>query len=424
MKLQTILFGIFWRLTIICLPWQTRWFQDASLGGWPWEQGRWSVYASMLLIVVTILVGTEWKYLWKKLRDWRLGVLVLFIALTLATTLSRVATAQWWIEVVLLTLFVWTVRRNNVDGRRVAAWLALSLVPHAMLAIWQYFTGSVLGSKWLGIAAHLAEELGVAVIEHDDVRILRAYGGFPHPNILGGWMAIGLVTVLQLASWARARWQALGWILCAGLMSVTLLISYSRSAWLAAIFGVIVWVVVSIASQERRHDEGFSVQFATIALISAIVLGGAVGYSQREHVLARTDATQRIEVKSVKTRMQSLVDGWQIFLAHPIVGTGPNAELVALAASCGTKCREPLEPPHSVFLLALINIGVIGVMFLIAVVWFFRQSWTRRSLPIVLTIIPALLLDHYAWSTWSGLCLGAVIALMVATKSDAHTLDK
>jgi len=394
------------------LRWQTRWFSDASLGGWPWEQGRWSVYASMLLLVVTIIVGSEWKQIKKHIHDWRLGIFALFIVLTSVVTLSRVATGQWWIEVILLAACAWTLHAKRVDGRRIAMWFAISLIPHAALAIWQYVLGNVAEMKWLGIAAQSPESLGVAVVEHDDVRILRAYGGFPHPNILGGWMAVGLVVVLQLAAWAQTKWRALLWSLCAGLFGIVLPVAYSRSAWLAAALGVMSWLAVSVVVQKRRPDESFSTQFAVLALISAIALGGAVAFSQRAHILARTDATQRIEVKSVQTRSQSLMDGWKLFLAHPLVGTGPNAELAALSSACDAKCREPLVPPHNVFVLALVNVGLVGAVLLLSGLWLSRRRWKLASIPLFASLLPLLFFDHYLWSTWSGLCLLMIVMVL------------
>lgn len=50
-------FAIAWRVTILALPWQTRWFLDAQLAGWPWEQGRVSFYLSWIPLLLTIGLG-------------------------------------------------------------------------------------------------------------------------------------------------------------------------------------------------------------------------------------------------------------------------------------------------------------------------------------------------------------------------------
>ncbi|MBP7006141.1 hypothetical protein KBB27_03400, partial [Patescibacteria group bacterium] len=48
------------RLVILLLPWQTRYFiPGMTLGGYPWEQGRWSLYASMLGIM--LVVALSWR---------------------------------------------------------------------------------------------------------------------------------------------------------------------------------------------------------------------------------------------------------------------------------------------------------------------------------------------------------------------------
>jgi hypothetical protein len=47
-----------WRLAILALPWQTRWFAEGpALGGLPWEQGRWAFYLSYIPLGITVLMA-------------------------------------------------------------------------------------------------------------------------------------------------------------------------------------------------------------------------------------------------------------------------------------------------------------------------------------------------------------------------------
>ncbi len=50
----------------------------------------------------------------------------------------------------------------------------------------------------MSIAFQQAGNLGTAVIEFVDGRFLRVYGSLSHPNILGGWLVLGLVAVIFL----------------------------------------------------------------------------------------------------------------------------------------------------------------------------------------------------------------------------------
>ena len=45
-----------WRLAVLALPWQTRWFQEGPrIAGYPWEEGRISIYASQLLMLLVVV---------------------------------------------------------------------------------------------------------------------------------------------------------------------------------------------------------------------------------------------------------------------------------------------------------------------------------------------------------------------------------
>src|SRR5690349_8627644 len=47
-----------WRLALLALPWQTRWFSEGPmLGGLPWEQGRWAFYLSWIPLGLTVLMA-------------------------------------------------------------------------------------------------------------------------------------------------------------------------------------------------------------------------------------------------------------------------------------------------------------------------------------------------------------------------------
>ncbi|MFZ2804002.1 MAG: hypothetical protein WA001_02150, partial [Patescibacteria group bacterium] len=243
------LFDWSWRLTILALPWQTRWFHDASLAGWPWEQGRWSVYASWLLIVATIALGwpsfrralTGPK---KRIAAYLLTALFVVSYLPLHSTdmAHFVAVSQWWMEALLLMGFGLVLVGAKVPWRSIATWFVVSLIPQAFLGIIQYATQNVIGSKWLGIATHLSKVPGTSVVEFGLFRYLRVYGGFPHPNIFGGWLAAGIVATFALAGIATSKKTALFAIFSSALFSVVLVLTFSRGAWIAAAVGIVVLV--------------------------------------------------------------------------------------------------------------------------------------------------------------------------------------
>ncbi|HWQ99312.1 MAG TPA: hypothetical protein VN397_00500, partial [Candidatus Methylomirabilis sp.] len=214
MKYISRVFGIAWRLAILALPWQTRWiFHEGSVGSSPWEQGTVAVYASWGVLLLAI--GTGLAVAWRKRSDrgtrnsglglhdgrkvqgphskFQLAAVAFAVLLAISLfTSSRTATFLWWSHAVILGLFACTLVRAEVEATSVMRWFVLSLIPHAALGVWQFARQDIIGSTLLGIATQHPWTSGVSVVEHGLYRVLRAYGGFPHPNVFGGWLAVGL----------------------------------------------------------------------------------------------------------------------------------------------------------------------------------------------------------------------------------------
>lgn len=70
----------------------------------------------------------------------------------------------------------------------------------SVIAIWQFLIQHSVGLTWLRESLVNSDILGVAKIILDDHKIVRAYGLFPHPNILGGFLLISIIL-----TWAYSK---------------------------------------------------------------------------------------------------------------------------------------------------------------------------------------------------------------------------
>ncbi|MFA7209606.1 MAG: O-antigen ligase family protein [Parcubacteria group bacterium] len=66
----------------------------------------------------------------------------------------------------------------------------------AIIGIWQFLIQSSIGFFWLKESLISSEIPGVAKLIIDNERIIRAYGLFPHPNILGGFLLLSIIITL------------------------------------------------------------------------------------------------------------------------------------------------------------------------------------------------------------------------------------
>ena len=385
-------------------------------------------------------------------------------AVTLLATPSNVAAAaQWWVQVVLLAAFVVTLAKLQVSSSESQAgrsdfrtigpipstkpledltrstkhkarnaiasivfWFVLSLLPCVIAVAHQVLTQNVWGWSWLGVAAQDPSSLGVSVVQTGGLRWLRAYGIFPHPNILGAWSALGVLCATHLYLTAKRQAERAAWLIVQTAFVTCLFYSFSRAAWLAAAMGLVA-MAFSLArtlpkDEWRRLKVEKRLAIFVVPLLAAACLTVANGDLVWTRATVQASRTERI---SLDVRAQSLRDGLAVYAAYPFFGTGPSNYLPALATAKNlTTSPAPLEPPHLVWLLALAETGTVGF----AAIWFAlasvgvllrksRRTADARLWSLALAAAAAwtvaLLFDHYAWSLWSGQTLTALVVFLV-----------
>lgn len=416
-------FDVAWRVTIFLLPWQTRWFHDAQLAGWSWEQGRISVYASWFCICLSLWLGSHVLKRQLSQERWK-EVALLLAELIFASTVSIFfvsgdvtahvsAMFQWWVQVMLLTSFALMLWKTEVRSRAITSMFVLSLLPFVALAFIQSLLQVVTDSKWFGIASHVVETQGTSVVQNTGERILRVYAGFPHPNIFGGWLVLGCVAACILARRSIKKGEIAVWISAAALFSIALVLTFARTAWIAFVVGIVALLMMWNRSEGEATSAPLRNLCGFFAIACVVVSFLAVGIWNYPLISGRVSADSRLEQKSIAAREGSLKLGLDMFRQAPVFGTGPNAELLTAALALGTS-PEPLEPPHSSYLLALVDIGLFGAIIIALFLKKHRRSWRRYLMhPMILVLLVLALLDHYTWSTWSGQVLVVLSLLMV-----------
>ncbi len=441
------LYDFSWRFTILILPWQARWFASASLGGWPFEQGRLSFYISWLPMIASIVLGyfLPKANLPKKLSANIFWFFAILSGITIITNPIDIrAVSMWWLQIFLLTAFFIILLRTKTQFEKVLFWIILSLIPHALFAVMQFFIQYVPGTSLLGMASQDPKSLGVSVIQVADMRFLRAYGGFPHPNILGGFMVFGILIgswlYSQLNCFAKhdnkanqaesreADLKRLFFLAIIPIFTTALFYSFSRSAWLALLVGMTVMIAITFLRGSTQKAEGLKV--LSVILLTFLPLT-IIHWDLAASRFGLTTEPARLERQSTNARTDSIKDGVRIFQAYPIFGTGPNAELPALAKLTAPLNKggegglsKPLEPPHNVFILILANWGTAGSLVIFGFILFLLRQIMRAwpySSPIYKSLAISLLaawltislFDHYLYSFWPGQLLSLLTAYIL-----------
>ncbi len=378
-----------------------------------------SLYPADALVAATCLGWLAWRGL--SGRPWRLpngtalpiaavGLLAVAAAASLTATYDRLLTLGITAQLALLVLFCVAAVDlvAHFPRRLLLTVVALAVLGQAVLAAWQAAsqTTAPAGLLFSGWTRELTSQTpSVAVVILPAIgRWLRSYGSFAHPNILGGYLSLALA-VLVLGDDPRTR-RLRAVAMAAGV--IALVLSFSRTAGLALLLGGATWLLaaraarVHLARASRRARLGAAMALVLLGLVALVRLGnpGAL-----------------IERNSIETRLTSYAVTWELIGRDIPVGAG-NHVLVEQKLFGGG------GPAHDVFLIALAELGPLGLAAWLAVFGsLLYLAWQRRSDPrgrtgplvAVATLFPLLLFDHYLWTLPPGRVLAVwALALLIS----------
>jgi O-antigen ligase len=325
-------------------------------------------------------------------RDWRTS---LYISLHFWLVLLLILSLRDWHE-------AWKVAMFGL-----CAALSIQLIMGAIGYALQStaFLGS-LNMKWPGILDSSMH--GASVVQlANGLRILRAYGTLPHPNILGGFAFLTLLGPASLfLTDKKPNYLAL-FLLCLGTILIGL--TFSRSAWLALVSFVFVLILKSKYFERKK----LFLLLSTLALTILLTL-----YPLRDLVFTRV-SNSATATETISTVGRSWLTGqaMNMIRQHPLTGVGIGSFVIELANTAIT--GAPIEPVHDVFLLMTAELGVIGLILMfflfvpIALNIFRAKSPQAILASAMLTGFGVIsLFDHYLWTLAPGrVMLGLALGL-------------
>ena len=357
-------------LVLACLTpsWQhgifSRWpLGTVSLFGYSYEPG--ALMLAPLAVGVTwvaaLLLGRAWQT-WRWPPWWSALPVVGFGVLALARTSFALDAGSAFVTVMSIG-FLWTIclyAHTELPVQWLAVTLAVVLAVQGAVALGQAARQGAVGLQVLGESVRPPAEHGAYVIMLAGQRWLRAQGMTPHPNVLGGHMALGILVVSGQALAATSRLtRALLWG-CVGLGALALLLSFSRAGLLALAVASLWagWQLRQTASSTLAAKVRRRVIRAASALAVLVLVGLGVRLAGIGNELEQTSLLQRFEDYRL---------AWTLIRARPVTGVGAGNYTAALAASMGNETPAGiagLRTMHSIPVLAGAELGVGG-----AVLW-------------------------------------------------------
>lgn len=207
-------------------------FVDPRIGNITAVFGEVAVYPSdVCLAALSVLAMRQPAPLDGRVRWLAYGLTLLAAVALLSTVASLNPTlgAGMAGHLALLVLAWLGLRSGKLSRTGLVGALVASAVVQAVLAVGQFtfqqtLVQGVLHLPWLPSDA--SEGGAPVVLNAAGVRLLRGFGTFPHPNILGGYLALALVCLPLLAQRSPRRWPL--WWLIGTVLAAGLLASFSR----------------------------------------------------------------------------------------------------------------------------------------------------------------------------------------------------
>jgi hypothetical protein len=324
--------------------------------------------------------------------------LLTFILINLTTSLfSKDTTLSllFSFKIIESVILAWLIMQQILSKKEITFTLIILGLFEGSLAVGQFILQHDLNLQFLGEPTLNQDILGVAKMNIDTEKLIRGYGTFLHPNILGAFFVI-LFFYLDSLKWNKLKYFFL----------IPLFFTFSRSAFLAIFIGLIVKALNT--KNKLKKTIG--------ALIIICFFSGLFYIFFPERFSLDSAFFERLDLIKIS---------WQMLLENPL-GVG-NANFLLQIQNTSLNILKPWEfqPVHNLYLLILNENGFLGFIaflgFILSILThlFLKQ---KTMLPLFLAVLILGLADHYFWDIDSGRWLFWTVigVIMFNPKNTAH----
>jgi O-antigen ligase len=339
----------------------------------------------LLFVLVLFAMSTIRERIWNQesgikieMATVSLNFLVSWSALSILWAGDRELAAYTFVKLLLAVgVFFLAKSWTDLDRKKVVFVLMAAAVLQSGIGIAQFLSQQSISSSLLGMGEHDAFVAGSSVLKIDSGRFLRAYGTFPHPNVLGGFLGVILMLGISYSLFRieeRKRNQEIAFLVGLVVILLGLILTFSRVAWLGVAFGVIALAIhINFSNVTREQRSRFRVTF--FQMVGVLGMAGVVFVGiLHEQVFPRFDMATIEHEGSVSDRIVSLEDAWTLINEHPFIGVGAGNSTAAVVKGDergikGEMSLRPvwsIQPAHNVFILILSELGLVGLVLFVA----------------------------------------------------------
>ncbi|MGV2622781.1 O-antigen ligase family protein [Halobacillus sp. ACCC02827] len=258
---------------------------------------------------------------------------------------------------------------------------------------------------------------------------IRIYGMIGNPNILAYYLSFSFAIILYYRNWFKGKYQWLFYVILALTFSVWAL-TYSRGTWIAVGVALLAYVLVT---KSWKFLKTLALTLAAGIVLIAVPVSYATSFIEdsnfgqekkaKQSVYDDSEGSFRDRIGSTfdkETREQSgqsgriwiVKQGFEIFLDHPVIGTGFATYGDGATLSYGSPIYDDYGIEREFYsdnqyIQIITGTGIVGViLFAVFLLNMLYEIWKRRKETILAPFLFAVLLAAFAagmvYNIWEG----------------------
>jgi O-antigen ligase len=329
----------------------------------------------LLLVIIAALAWRQWTRVEQVSVPAEVGaLLVLGLAYAVSAVFARdlgasLGDVQDYIGYTLTVVVLVALLDRPIWLRRAVWTVVIAVAGLAIVSLLQAALGAY-GSEFAGFARAKPEGAGV----------FRASGPLD-PNFFGQLLVATAMLALYLGLSARARDGRLLGLAASGVCLAAGALTGSRGALVAAAAAFILILVLGPVPRRVVATAG------AIAVVAGLIflpsgLKARVGLPTSSADSQQVAVVQKGSESALRGRESENLAALQMFRDYPILGVGPHnypLHYLDYSEQIGLDPRLEQREPHSLYLGALAETGIVGAVALLAILWLaLRGAWRAR----------------------------------------------
>lgn len=334
------------------------------------------------------------QYLWYAVP---LIIFLLLQNILIFSPLHLLNTLRIFLIIFAIFCFLFTFPWNEAKKRLNLFLLSVSfgIISQGVLGTLQFLRGSSVGLSFLGESQVVSGMQGSSFVELGGQLFLRAYGTFPHPNLLGGYLLLVFLFLIVLEKYLKGRKKYFVYILFA-LILIFAIFTFSRIVLLLLFLSLMLFLVSKFRLIKATNLYSFTPTLLLERFTNLLI--------SKDNSLADRLNLLRVSIHVLKENI--------------LLGTGVGSYVPSMGEDVPRTVKGILllQPVHNIFILLLSELGIVG--FFATTLFVFRlfvlnvKNITTYSILILLCVFIIGMFDHYLVSLPQGLTLLLLFLLL------------